>query len=85
LYNHDDLGVAHEVVEWATKEGSNPKMRIVVAGYNSEHEFPDGWTKKSWSATGGYGNQGELNENRHKETLWFSPYCLKGNGFFSNR
>lgn len=78
LYAVDDLSVAHDVREWAIANGDNPLMRIVVAGYDGEHEFPDSWRRVGWKAQGGYALQGNGNgrANRERETLWISPHCL---------
>ena len=39
--------------------------------------MPGGWTSATWTASGGYGNQRKDggNDNRFRETLWFSPHC----------
>jgi hypothetical protein len=54
-------------------------MRIAFAGYAGEHEFPTDWTEFRWKAKGGYGSQGNSDgrENCRRETLWFSPSCIK--------
>ena len=71
--------VASDVRTWAISAGKNPLMRIALCGYD-EHDgaMPTGWTKATWKAGGGYGNQRKdgSNENRHKETIWFSPHCI---------
>jgi len=80
LYAVESLSVAHDVREWAIEAGQRDDMRIVLAGYDGEHELP-GWRKSHWKALGGYGNQGKSDSrgkrNRHRETLWFSPACLE--------
>jgi len=77
LYPEEDLNVANEVREWAIANAHNPKYRIAMCGYEGEHEFPSDWECHSWSSTG-YVNAGKNGlVNRHKERIWFSPYCLK--------
>jgi len=79
LYRHDSLTVATDVQKWALSRGDNPRYRIVIAGYDGEHNELEsrGWSVKSWSANGGYGNQSSKNINRKKERLWISPHCLR--------
>jgi len=83
VYAKDCLQVAHRVREWAIEEGKNPLMRIILAGYDGEHEMPDDWRVESWQTSGGYGNiggsdaEGTGRANAKKERLWFSPACLK--------
>jgi hypothetical protein len=82
LYAVDCERVAHDVREWAIKEGQNPDMRIVLAGYDGEHEFPDSWTTVGWEAAGGYGLIGDDEAgtglaNRKRERLWLSPHCVQ--------
>lgn len=84
LYAIDCQRVAHDVREWAIGEGGNPLMRIVLAGYEDEHDMPPNWRVHEWQAAGGYGLQSENEEaqgrvNRRRERLWFSPHCLRGN------
>jgi DNA adenine methylase len=77
LYAEESMTVAKDVNAWVLNRGANPKYRIVLAGYQGEHDnLADAdWTSKTWSAQGGYGNRGGKG-NRHLEILWFSPHCL---------
>lgn len=78
IYAVDDLHVAHDVREWALANGDNPKLRIVLAGYEGEHDMPESWRVLAWKANGGMSNfrkNGE-NENKHRERLWLSPGCF---------
>lgn len=79
LYASDDLRVAHAVREWAIEQGKNPLMRIALCGYEGEHEMPDDWDCVAWKAQKGYGGQKQsgLNDNSHRERVWFSPACIK--------
>jgi site-specific DNA-adenine methylase len=75
-----EASIGDEVESWCIENGKDPKIRIVVAGYQGEHSKleSEGWSVKSWKAGGGYGNQGSGRgaENSHKERLWLSPHCL---------
>jgi hypothetical protein len=80
LYSTDDLNVAHAVRKWAIEESSNKQMRIVLAGYDGEHDMPNDWEVVEWKASGGFGSQDEDGIGRlnsAKERLWFSPACIK--------
>ena len=90
LYAVDCERVAHDVREWAIEQGRNPRMRIVLAGYQDEHQMPDDWRVIEWAAKGGYsliaGDDGFGRANRKRERLWCSPHCLSGakaGGLFS--
>ena len=73
-------GIAAEVREWALANGEDKKLRIVLAGYEGEHEMPETWKVYAYSATGAYiANGTKASENRHRERLWFSPHCLSVN------
>jgi site-specific DNA-adenine methylase len=83
VYRMEDLSVAHGVREWCKANGDNPNIRIALCGYDTEHAELEtlGWSVYRWKANGGYAStsqdedaQGRL--NRHRETIWFSPYCL---------
>jgi DNA adenine methylase len=82
LYTMDSLDVAHEVREWCIANGDNLRYRIVLAGYEDEHneQMPSTWRRMAWTANKSYGSStsaGSVNDiNRHKEYLWFSPACL---------
>jgi DNA adenine methylase len=73
LYSTDDDTVAHSAREWAIENGSNPRLRIVLCGYEEEHRMPRGWRMVKWTAKKAYGS---TNGNRHRERLWLSPHCL---------
>jgi hypothetical protein len=79
IYSQDDLEVAHEVREWALENGSNPRLRIALCGYEGEHEMP-GWHCFAWKAVGGYAASAGNTENAAKERIWFSPACLSLEG-----
>jgi hypothetical protein len=77
VYAHDDGGVTEAVREWCLRAGDNPKNRIVLAGFDTEHVALEKhgwrvyeWFKKDSFLAGGYGDQ------QHRERLWASPHCL---------
>jgi DNA adenine methylase len=71
--------IAEEVGAWALEHGDNPLLRIVLCGHDGDYDLP-GWSVYHWKARGGYGNTGgeDAEDNRHRETIWFSPHCLSG-------
>ena len=79
LYAHDSLDVAHAVREWALEHGDDPRYRIVLAGFEGEHQMPPTWREVEWFAAGflkgGMGNVGDGGQQK-RERLWLSPHCL---------
>ncbi len=77
---HSNVSAA--VREWALANGENPLLRIALCGYDGEHEMPTEWEAIAWKASGGYGSQadGRGRENAKRETIWFSPHCLRPQG-----
>lgn len=71
---------ASEVREWCAANGDDQKLRIVLAGYDGEHNSLEslGWSVVAWKAAGGYGSQGKGRgrDNAGRERLWCSPHCL---------
>ena len=86
VYSVDCGKVAHDVREWCLANGTNSKLRIVLCGYEGEHDLP-GWTLTEGQAGGGagYGGQGEGRgrKNSKRERLWLSPACLSDSDLFS--
>ena len=82
LYAHDSGTVAQDVTKWCLNNGANPLYRVVLAGFEGEHNElePLGWRKVEWYAKGhlqgGYANQGSEGTKQHLERLWLSPHCL---------
>jgi hypothetical protein len=70
-----------DVRAYCLERGSDPMMRIVLAGYEGEgHEVLEshGWDVIAWKASGGYGNRSDTGkENAARERLWISPHCVK--------
>lgn len=79
LYSVDSLSVARDVREWCIENGDDPLLRIALCGYEGEHDMPDGWVRYRWTAPCGYA-RGERKGNWKRETIWFSPHCLNGDG-----
>ena len=67
--------VSADARAWAVEHGDDPRLRIVLCGYEGEHDMPTSWRCQSWAAKGGYGNASG-NANRLREVLWLSPHCL---------
>lgn len=62
---------------WCEKHGDNPRMRIVLSGYEGEHGVltARGWRVVEWRTKGGYSSAGGENTNQRRERLWLSPHC----------
>jgi DNA adenine methylase len=84
LYAVDDHSIANEVRGWCLLNGDNPRMRIVLAGYLTEHDhlMPDTWRRVRWSSSAAYSTTASAarsdgnHNNRHLECLWLSPHCI---------
>lgn len=77
LYASDGTAtLSREVRDWAVEHGEDERLRIVLCGYEGEHEMPASWECVPWKAAGGYGNR-TGNQNAKRERVWFSPHCLK--------
>ena len=75
--DNDTFDLAHEVRDWAIQNGD--RMRIALCGYD-EHDasMPATWECYRWKAAGGYASQGSRSaENRKRETIYFSPMCIR--------
>ena len=85
LYSQEDLEVSARVREWAIVNGDNPRLRIVLCGYDGEHDMPASWTCETWKAGGGYDGQNldRDNQRRALERIWFSPACIQPASLFS--
>ena len=90
-----DASIAADVWAWAVStwrepeqsgRRRDPRVRIVVAGYEDGRAVPDGWQTVAWDAANridgqaaGYGNQvadGAGRANARRERLWCSPACI---------
>ena len=81
LYRVDNHDIANAAREWCIANGDNPRYRIVLAGYESEHaeKMPATWRVHAYSANAAYqttAGGGDNAANRHNERLWFGPNCL---------
>jgi site-specific DNA-adenine methylase len=83
IYNSDGAHghISADVRQWALEHADNPRYRIVLAGYEGEHDMPDTWRVIEWSASSSYQTANSSQENgnavnRHLERLWLSPNCL---------
>lgn len=78
----DSLDIHSKAREWAISIGGDPSYRVAYCAYENEEEtklfMEAGWSRYSWTAAGGYGLQSDnkAKENRTKEIIWFSHYCL---------
>ena len=81
LYAHDRAGVATDVHAWCAEHGDDPSLRIVLAGFDTEHTALEarGWRVTEWYKPGflrgGYGIRGAT--QMHRDRLWLSPHCLE--------
>ncbi len=77
---HQDKDIFSQVCQWAIENGDNPKMRIILCGYEGDHGIPDTWESYSWKTNGGMANQAlgssRGKNNKTAEMIWFSPHCL---------
>ena len=75
----EESNIFDEVVHWAISNGDNPRMRIVLCGYEDDHGIPNTWRTYAWEASGGLASLGDSqgSVNKSKERIWFSPHCLK--------
>lgn len=81
VYNTDAPDLAVAVTGWCAANGSDKRKRIVLCGYEGEHNSLEklGWRKEAWKAGRAYGNSNEEtdnNANRGMERIWYSPNCI---------
>jgi hypothetical protein len=81
--DNDAPDIAADVRAWCLKHGTDPDLRIVLAGFDSEHGDLEhaGWSCHEWFThgflTGGMGNTaGSGQHQQARERLWASPGCL---------
>lgn len=72
IYDGTTDGVAEEVRSFAIDAGKDPKVKIILCGYDGEHDevLSHGWGKSKGASGGGY------QKERRQEMLWLSPACL---------
>ena len=83
IYAKESLDVAGDVLEWCIANGDDPDYRIVLAGFDGEHNVLEqhGWRVAEWFKKGflkgGMAQlDGKSGGNQHRERLWMSPHCL---------
>lgn len=74
---NDDPLVAVRARAWCAEMGAHPRLRIVLAGYDTEHAELEalGWRVVAWSASG-WRFSAKATANQHRERLWLSPGCI---------
>ena len=79
LYRVDDSNIAAACRTWAIEAGKDPRNRIVLAGYESEHDELErhGWTVYEWFKYAGFMTPGRNKSFGPRERLWASPHCLR--------
>ena len=84
--NQDINALCDEVQAWCLRWGTNKQVRIALCGL--EGEYPEieaaGWEVHAWKSNGGYGNRSAArgeNDNADRERVWFSPHCVKLEGW----
>ena len=86
LYASESGDVAHAVQAWCVANGADPKLRIALAGYDTEHAALEahGWRAVEWFSEGwlkgGMANQSADGHQQGRERLWLSPQCLRPAG-----
>ncbi len=71
LYAEDEATTSAKARAWALAHGDDARLRIVLAGYEGEHDMPASWRCVAWKSQG-------ATQNADKERLWLSPHCLGG-------
>ena len=74
----DDPLVAAAARAWCAEHGAHPRLRIVLAGYDTEHAELEalGWRVVAWRASG-WRVTAKSADNQHRERLWLSPHCVE--------
>ena len=72
VYDMVTDGVSDAATEWAFENGQNPKLRIVLCGY--ERKVPKGWRSVPCENRAGYARANGA--ARKIERLMLSPHCL---------
>lgn len=86
IYREESADVAHRCREYCLSRTGNHRYRVVLAGYDGEHNELEahGWRVAEWKTNGGMANFGKQQQrgkdNARRERLWLSPSCLSGGG-----
>jgi site-specific DNA-adenine methylase len=82
IYRCEDLDVSKRVNAWCLSKTEDARFRVVLAGYEGEHENLEsmGWKAVHWKTRGGFANfaddvEAQGKKNRGRERLWCSPSC----------
>lgn len=67
-----------DVHVWCKKWGQHSDVRIVLAGFDGEHNALEklGWEVKAWKASGYANRTAAGQQNNTRERLWMSPHCV---------
>ena len=79
-YNTDSEGLSAQVYDWCIEHQGREDYRIILCGYEGEHDIPKRWKTIEWTANRAYGRMNTVtanSENRRKERLWVSPQCTE--------
>ena len=86
IYHHDSTSISAEVRAWCMERGKKNSYRIILAGYEGEHNELEkhGWGKIEWKVKGGFanlkrkaGSAAQGKDNAKLERLWYSPACRR--------
>lgn len=79
IYSSENLAISDNVRTFCLENGNNPSLRIVLCGYEGEHNELEkyNWTKIAWEAKTIGKKQNKLNAKL--ERLWVSPHCILNN------
>ena len=66
---HSEM-VSTNVRDWAVEAGRDRRVKIMLCGYEGEHEMPNTWKVYTWDHDQGM-NKGH--SNKGKERVWCSP------------
>lgn len=75
----EDNALTAKVRQWCRANGTNPRYRIILAGFDTEHVEleSEGWRVVEWFTEGFLrGGMGTKEHQQHRERLWLSPHCL---------
>ena len=82
LYPRDADGLSAAARDWAIAHGDDPRLRIILAGYETEHagRMPAGWRVTAYTKNRAFGTSASdpaagNGSNRRLERLWMSPGC----------
>lgn len=77
LYATESGDVAHAVRDWCAANGGKPWLRIVLAGFDGEHDalIEHGWQRHEWYEHDSM-LAGGISKRGYEERFWASPACL---------